>query len=57
MYWQMMTKAATKLQTKCTDRMILPSSSQKYLWTYLRLRRSWETNRWKVWFSLLSNWL
>jgi len=25
-----MTKAATNIQIKCTDRMILPGSSQKY---------------------------
>jgi len=42
-----MTKAARKPQTKPTDRMILPSSSQIYWQTYHRLHRSRETNCWK----------
>ena len=31
-----MTKATTKHQNKCTDRMILPSSSQQYPQTYFK---------------------
>jgi len=42
-----MAKAATVPKTKHADRMILPSSSQKYSWMYLRVCRSWETNHYK----------
>jgi len=41
-----------KLQTKHAERMILPSSSQKYSRTYLWVRGSWKTDRRKSRTSL-----
>jgi len=38
-------KEATKTLTKRAGRIILPSSSQKYSRTYLRVHGSRETNR------------
>jgi len=40
-----------KPQIKHAERMILPSSSQKYSWMYLWVCGSWETNCWKGWIS------
>jgi len=42
-----MAKAATIPKTKHADRMILPSSSQKYSWMYLRVCRSRESNHYR----------
>jgi len=48
-----MAKAATKLQTKHADGMILPTSSQKYSQIYHGVRGSQETDRWKAGFHCL----
>jgi len=42
---KIMAKAATKLQTKHADGMILPTSSQKYSQIYHGVRGSQETDR------------
>ena len=46
---RIMAKEATRPKTKHAERMILPSSSQKYTWTYLWVRGV-EKHRRKVWF-------
>jgi len=49
-----MAKEATRPKTKHAERMILPSSSQKYSWTYLWVRGVEKHCR-KVWFCHLSH--
>jgi len=50
----MMVKEATTPQTKHAGRMVLPGSSQKYSWAYLRICGSQETDHWKSPISLSS---